>query len=127
MAADFNKSAPPTNLIVLIRTMTGPNPNAEDQAIINLAEIKGEPKNFTQVLCQNPDGNLEVLLSPAMGGVNDHYEYFADTYSLNFYLGNLDEKKTSPSQEAQRSGHSPPSFSIRDGHNGFRPVVHHEC
>src|SRR3989344_8074855 len=92
MAVDFNKNAPPTNLIVLIRTMTGPNPSAEDQAIISLAEIKGGPQEWTQVLCKNPDGNLEVLLSPAMAGVNDHFEYSAGTYSLNFYLGNLDAK-----------------------------------
>lgn len=109
MAVDFNKNAPPTNLIVLIRTMTGPNPSAEDQAIISLAEIKGGPENFTQVLCKNPDGNLEVLLTPALidvGGkdIDDHIEYFAGAYSLNFYLGNLDAKKVSPSQEAQRVG-----------------------
>ena len=105
MAVDFNKNAPPTNLIVLIRTMTGPNPSAEDQAIISLAEIKGGPQEWTQVLCKNPDGNLEVLLTPAMGGVNDHLEYFAGAYSLDFYLGNVDAKKASPPQEeGQRIG-----------------------
>ena len=104
MAVDFNRNAPPTNLIVLIRTMTGPNPSAEDQVIISLAEIKGGSQNWTQVICKNPDGNLEVLLTPAMGGVNDHLEYFAGAYLLVFYLGNLDAKKVSSSQEAQRIG-----------------------
>jgi len=98
---------PSTNLTILIRTMTG-RPSAEDQAVINLDKIRGDSKSFMQVFCQNTDGNLKVLLTPALisvgGKDNDHFEYSRGHYSLDFYLGEVDSKNLSPPQDSKRIG-----------------------
>ncbi len=90
MVSKFDK-VKSTNLTVLIRTMGVPR--AEDQAIISLAEVGGDLKLFTQVLCHNPDSNLEVLLTPSLTNVygeekdgkdlsTPHYEYLKGHYHL---------------------------------------------
>ena len=92
------------NLVVYVRTMTG-RPYSEDQATINLGWIYGTNDAYVQISCISDDKNLQIILSPALGFVNEHIEYPDGFYLLDLHYGMADVEAFSlPQEEAPRIG-----------------------
>lgn len=100
MSASFNKTKPRTNLFVLVRSGI----RDENQAIIDLSEIKGDKRGWSQIECRSSDQNFEIYILPSVAIVDDIAEYIPNAYILDFNLGNTNANTNLPYREVQRIG-----------------------
>lgn len=67
--------------------------HSEDQVDVDLRWVRGDRSGFIQIGCENEKGNLAVSIGPAAARIDNHWEYFSDTYRVSFYYIQPGSKK----------------------------------